>query len=461
MVPFYRISGFSKRSNTSRLTMKSGDITSLFVPVLAIVCCGRRRRRIFLVVVPIREVSFRRHHRHPRQSTKTISTTTTSENTTTTTTMVDNSRSNSCNDLWGMTVNELFSSSTPHTHNSLQQCCLACAVFTLLVFVVSERTKNYSQVDKLWSITPLVYTWILVTDARTILMASLVTLWGVRLTWNFNRRGGYTWPPWRGDEDYRWKYIQDGYFLPILQNKVVWTLFNLGFISIYQNLLLMWITMPSVVAYLMATKKCNGSRNTDGNNETFGLTYDFSSLNRVDAVASVLFVFFVVLESIADNQQYHFQQEKYRRRRLAGDGKSRIGSPSNLLEGEYADGFTRSGLFAFVRKPNYASEQAIWMSFYLFSIAACLKVSDPEKSPSMMTTTTTETSFGFPFFNWSSIGWILLCALFQVSGWFTEKITLSKYPAYQQYMEDTPMYIPNPFQIFLLRSTKLETVKKD
>ena len=24
-----------------------------------------------------------------------------------------------------------------------------------------------------------------------------------RLTYNFNRRGGYSWPPWKGDEDYR------------------------------------------------------------------------------------------------------------------------------------------------------------------------------------------------------------------------------------------------------------------
>ena len=34
-------------------------------------------------------------------------------------------------------------------------------------------------------------------------MAAVSALWGLRLTYNFYRRGGYAWPPWTGEEDYR------------------------------------------------------------------------------------------------------------------------------------------------------------------------------------------------------------------------------------------------------------------
>mmetsp|Transcript_4282 Transcript_4282/g.7675 ORF Transcript_4282/g.7675 Transcript_4282/m.7675 type:complete len:124 (+) Transcript_4282:137-508(+) len=80
---------------------------------------------------------------------------------------------------------------------------ITCGAVALLCFVVSSISKNYSQVDKIWSIIPVVYAWFPVCDSRTLLMACLVTIWGIRLTWNFNRRGGYKWPLWDGDEDYR------------------------------------------------------------------------------------------------------------------------------------------------------------------------------------------------------------------------------------------------------------------
>jgi steroid 5-alpha reductase family enzyme len=403
----------------------------------------------------------------------------------------NSSNSNFCiEDLWRLTVNELLGlSSYGHNNdnnnydddddddrsttttiatiitNPIQLCCLTCTVFIGLVFVVSQVTRNYSQVDKLWSITPIVYAWILVVDGRTVVMAILVTGWGIRLTYNFHRRGGYKWPPWTGDEDYRWRYIQDGFFLPILQNKILWMVFNLGFISIYQNLILLLIVAPSIIAYLVATKctggDSSGSGSGIGSTNTWPYYHDLSSLNEMDFMATILFIFFLVIESIADNQQQRFQEEKHRRRQLAAagadttkDGPSSSAS-SILLVGEYADGFKRSGLFAIVRKPNYASEQAIWISYYLFSIAATISSLTRTTANTTNTdtnTNTTEESLSLwivlpLLFNWSSIGWILLCILFQISGWFTEKITLSKYPIkYRQYMEDTPLYVPNLYR---------------
>jgi steroid 5-alpha reductase family enzyme len=78
----------------------------------------------------------------------------------------------------------------------------------LTCFVVSELTNNCSQVDKLWSITPILYTWLFAFESdwspRLVLMAVLATIWGVRLTYNFGRRGAYKLKFWEGHEDYRW-----------------------------------------------------------------------------------------------------------------------------------------------------------------------------------------------------------------------------------------------------------------
>src|SRR5690606_11059483 len=63
-----------------------------------------------------------------------------------------------------------------------------------LCFIVGSLTDNYSQVDKLWSIIPVPYVWIIAYygafEPRLVLMAILVTIWAIRLTYNFGRRGG-------------------------------------------------------------------------------------------------------------------------------------------------------------------------------------------------------------------------------------------------------------------------------
>ena len=220
----------------------------------------------------------------------------------------------------------------------------------------------------------------------------------VRLSWNFNRRGGYKWPPWEGDEDYRWQFLRDGALAGILRNPIAWCLFNLGFISVYQNLLLLLIASPSLVAWsVVRTEHCVGSVMT-------------VPLNVIDGFATTLFLLCVLTESIADNQQWAFQTEK-RRRLSNGDD----------LDGDYACGFCQSGLFSVVRKPNYAAEQGVWLSFYLFSVAA----------------------MGGKILNWSVVGSLLLILLFQGSGWFTELLSVQRYPKYCQYQGRVPLYFPN------------------
>ena len=252
-------------------------------------------------------------------------------------------------------------------------------------FVVGELSKNNSQVDKLWSIVPIIYVWDMTYLAdwnqRMVLMSILVTIWAVRLTYNFARRGAYTWKFWAGEEDYRWEVLRKR---PGFNKPFIWMLFNLFFICSYQNILIFLFTIPILT-----------------------VVGDNSPLNWIDYLLSFLFVLFVLLEFVADNQQYVFQTEKHRRMK-AGEAL-----------GDYEKGFIDTGLWGIVRHPNYAMEQAIWLVFYFFSVNVTGE-----------------------WLNWSVAGCALLLILFKGSSDFSEEISAGKYPAYSRYQKTVPRFIP-------------------
>ena len=116
-------------------------------------------------------------------------------------------------------------------------------------FIVGELTGNNSQMDKLWSLLPIAYTWVIAIkggmSTRLVVMAVLATLWGIRLTFNFARKGAYKLKFWEGVEDYRWAVVRSG---SAFRKRWAWALFDLGFISIYQNALVLMTTFPALVA---------------------------------------------------------------------------------------------------------------------------------------------------------------------------------------------------------------------
>lgn len=272
----------------------------------------------------------------------------------------------------------------------LQILMIITAVVVLYCFVVGEVTRNNSQVDKLWSLLPIVYVWIITWyghfSPRLVIMAALVTLWGVRLTYNFALKGAYHWRFWSGVEDYRWQVLRAN---KLLQPHWKFMLFNLLFISLYQNVLILLFTLPAFEAY----------------------RYDQTPLGWLDCVAAGLMLFFIIYETVADVQQWRFQSKKWA---LIHSGK-----PLESLEEPYCKGFLTTGLWAHSRHPNYFAEQAIWLSFYVFSIAA-----------------------GAPIFNWTLLGAVLLVLLFQGSSTFGESLSASKYPAYKDYKKNVSKFIP-------------------
>ncbi len=271
--------------------------------------------------------------------------------------------------------------------STLWKCIYIYAGVATACFLISQLSGNFSQVDKIWSIVPIVYAWVIAVDSdmniRIVIAAILVTLWGIRLTYNFSRRGAYTWKFWTGEEDYRWAVLREK---PELKGKVRWFFFNLFFISFYQNGLLLLITLPLLVAF----------KGVD------------TPLGWLEYLATGLILFFIILETIADQQQWVFQNEKYRKIK-AGE----------KLEGDYAAGFNRSGLWGKMRHPNYLAEQAIWVGIYLFSVAAT-----------------------GAWINWSIAGCLLLVILFQGSSDFSEAISAEKYPQYKDYQKSTGRFFP-------------------
>ena len=259
-----------------------------------------------------------------------------------------------------------------------------------ICFMVSEITGNYSQVDKLWSLLPPAYAWVTVAafpSARTVIMALLVTLWGLRLSYNFHRKGGYSIIPWKGEEDYRWKILRDN---PALKGRLRFGLFNLLFISLYQNIIILLFTTPILMAALFAD----------------------APLSIIDIAAAILMLTFLVTETISDNQQFRFQTLK---RKMSGN--------EEVYSDSLKKGFLAEGLWKYVRHPNFASEQAIWISFYLFSVAASGK-----------------------WINFTLLGPVLLVILFIGSSIMTENISSSKYPEYTAYQKEVPKFIPRIFR---------------
>jgi steroid 5-alpha reductase family enzyme len=133
------------------------------------------------------------------------------------------------------------------------------------------------------------------------------------LTFNFARRGGYA----AGGQDYRWGVIRSR--IP----RWAFAIFNLLFIAVYQNLLLLAITLP---AWTMAKNQ--------------------APLGALDIVAVTVFLGFLAGETVADQQRWNFHRA----------------NP--------AGGVLRTGLFRYSRHPNYFFEIAQWWVVFAFAAIA-------------------------------------------------------------------------------------------
>ncbi|KAK4217970.1 hypothetical protein QBC37DRAFT_413654 [Rhypophila decipiens] len=284
----------------------------------------------------------------------------------------------------------------------------AISIILGAVFLVAaEVNRNYSQVDRFWSLLPTFYIahfdlWARlagVPSKRVDAALLFSTIWSIRLTFNYWRKGGYN----IGSEDYRWEIIRQ--YVP----KFVFHVFNWTFISFIQSVLLYALAVP-VYTLLLSTQF-----------EPNLTSADFAYL----AVELGL----VLTEWFADQQQWDFHGAKDH---FKAHGKVAQG----YTQKEIDRGFITRGLWGYSRHPNFAAEQSIWFFLYQWSCFASRSL-----------------------YSWTAAGPSFLVLLFQGSTWLTELITSGKYPDYRDYQSKVGMFVPTSFSPYKASAAQPKVIR--
>jgi steroid 5-alpha reductase family enzyme len=169
---------------------------------------------------------------------------------------------------------------------------------------------------------------------------------------------------------------------------------DLTFIAFYQNLLLLAISTPAYILLLCSTIK------------------DFPAMTTTDTVISRALVVILLLESLADQQQWAFQYAK--------KAYKETGKESEFFSKEDLErGFVVYGVWSFSRHPNFTCEQAIWLMVYQWG---CWQTGT--------------------LYNWTGLGAAGYLAVFQASTILTESITAGKYKEYKEYQKLVSKFVP-------------------
>ncbi len=205
--------------------------------------------------------------------------------------------------------------------SSIFRLAIADLLATLVVFGFSVRHDNSSVYDPYWSVIPIWLVgyagWVgLETGGepgRVLLLAVLVTAWGVRLTHNWARG-------WSGFEQEDWRYVA-------LRQRFVrgYWLISLFGIHLFPTVLVALGCLPIFAA----------------------CTWPARPIGWLDAIATLVTLAAIALQLAADNQ---LREHVTRRER-----------PGETL---------RTGVWAWSRHPNYLGELGFWWGMYLFAVAA-------------------------------------------------------------------------------------------
>jgi len=199
----------------------------------------------------------------------------------------------------------------------------ACAdlVATLVVFAFSYGFRNSSFYDAYWSVAPpfiLLY-WALRPEAasadslRRALMIGGLTIWAVRLTFNWARG-------WQGLHHEDWRYLDKQREFP----RTYW-LVSLGGIHLFPTVVVFLGCLPGWVA----------------------LTHAGRPFGALDVLATLVVAGAIALETVADRQLHRF---------VTGPRR-----PGETLS---------SGLWSVCRHPNYLGEILFWWGIFLYALAA-------------------------------------------------------------------------------------------
>ncbi len=196
---------------------------------------------------------------------------------------------------------------------------LAILGFFFLLWIISLPLKNSSIVDIFWGAGFVIVAWLIffLTPEgylpRKIILLSLVTIWGLRLTIHILLRN------WGKPEDFRYqKWREDS-------GKIWW------FKSFFQVFLLQGILMWIISTPLVFTLQSNSEHH----------------LTILDFLAILVWMIGFLFELMGDIQLTRFKKD-----------------PSN--KGKVLD----SGVWHFTRHPNYFGDSAQWWGYYLLALPA-------------------------------------------------------------------------------------------
>jgi steroid 5-alpha reductase family enzyme len=194
-------------------------------------------------------------------------------------------------------------------------------VATLVIFGFSRIHDNSSFYDAYWSVAPIAIAcyWALVPEAagadlgRQLVVVSLVSFWGGRLTFNWARG-------WKGLGHEDWRYVN----LRGTTGRAYWPVSLLGL-----------HLMPTVMVFLGCLSLLPA------------LVTGGASVGVLDALALTVTAGAIWIEAASDKQLHRFVAAKP--------------APGSILD---------VGLWKFSRHPNYFGEMGFWWGLYLFGLAA-------------------------------------------------------------------------------------------
>lgn len=131
------------------------------------------------------------------------------------------------------------------------------------------------------------------------------------------------------------------------------------------------------------------------------------------AIARVL-IGLIIFEFFADQSQWNYHQAKAEYQKTA-----RV--PEGYTRAQLDRGFNTTGFFKYSRHPNFAAEQAVWLTVYVWGA-----ISTGE------------------WLNWTLVGTVTYMSVFWGSTPLTEYISAGKYPGYKEYQKRVGMFLPNP-----------------
>lgn len=192
---------------------------------------------------------------------------------------------------------------------------LVTVAFATSVWIASLLRRDASLVDRVWGLFFVLQAWtyhlVGTSSARSLLVAVLVTVWGVRLSAHL------TWRNWGQGEDPRYVAMRErapDNFARRSLVRIFWL----------QAVLATLVALPLVA---VATRS--------------------GELGWLDAVAGVAWAVGLYFEAVGDWQLARF-----------------LSQPANL--GRVMD----RGLWRWTRHPNYFGDTVVWWSLYLFALAA-------------------------------------------------------------------------------------------